>query len=69
MIAFFSDLFGRPPEEVDGVWIWRDVDSHGVTPARLGRGALTTVDPSGLPGRRRAAAGGPGRPERGTIRR
>lgn len=33
MIAFFSDLFGRPPQEVDGVWIWRDVDTHGVTPA------------------------------------
>ena len=33
MIAFFTDLFGRPPQEVDGVWIWRDVDTHGVTPA------------------------------------
>jgi hypothetical protein len=33
MIAFFSDLFGRPPQEVDGVWIWRGVDTHGVTPA------------------------------------
>jgi len=33
MIAFFSDLFGRPPQEVDGVWIWHDVDTHGVTPA------------------------------------
>jgi hypothetical protein len=33
MIGFFSDLFGRPPETVDGIWIWRDVDTHGVTPA------------------------------------
>ncbi|MDP9482750.1 MAG: hypothetical protein M3P84_05950 [Chloroflexota bacterium] len=33
MIAFFSDLFGRPPEAVDGVWIWRAVDTRGVTPA------------------------------------
>lgn len=32
MIAFFSDLFGRPPEAVDGVSIWRDVDAHGPTP-------------------------------------
>jgi hypothetical protein len=30
MIAFFSDLFGRPPEVVDGVWIWRAVDTRGV---------------------------------------
>ena len=33
MIAFFTDLFGRPPEAVDGVWIWREVDTRGVTPA------------------------------------
>jgi hypothetical protein len=33
MIAFFTDLFGRPPEAVDGVWIWRAVDVQGVTPA------------------------------------
>lgn len=33
MIAFFSDLFGRDPEAVDGVWIWRAVDVHGVSPA------------------------------------
>lgn len=32
MVAFFSDLFGRPPEAVDGVWIWRDVDTRGVSP-------------------------------------
>ena len=32
MLGFFTDLFGRPPEAVDGVWIWRDVDVHGVTP-------------------------------------
>ena len=25
MVAFFSDLFGRPPVEVDGVELWRDV--------------------------------------------
>lgn len=33
MLAFFEDLFGRPAEGVDGVWIWRDVDVQGVTPA------------------------------------
>jgi dolichyl-phosphate beta-glucosyltransferase len=33
MIGFFSDLFGRDPEAVDGVWIWRQVDVHGVSPA------------------------------------
>ncbi len=33
MIGFFTDLFGREPEEVDGVWIWRDVDTRGVAPA------------------------------------
>lgn len=33
MIAFFTDLFGRPPEAVDGVWIWRGVDTRGVAPA------------------------------------
>jgi hypothetical protein len=33
MIAFFTDLFGRPPEAVDGVWLWRAVDTRGVTPA------------------------------------
>jgi len=32
MIAFFTDLFGRPPEVVDGVWIWRAVDTRGVAP-------------------------------------
>jgi hypothetical protein len=31
MVAFFTNLFGRPPDEVDGVAIWRDVDAHGVT--------------------------------------
>ncbi len=34
MLGFFTDLFGRPPEAVDGVWIWREVDTSGVTPAR-----------------------------------
>jgi hypothetical protein len=33
MVAFFTDLFGRPPEEVDGVELWRYVDSTGVMPA------------------------------------
>ena len=33
MLAFFEDLFGRPGEGVDGVWIWRDVDVRGVAPA------------------------------------
>lgn len=32
MLAFFGDLFGRAPEAVDGVWIWRQVDIHGVSP-------------------------------------
>jgi hypothetical protein len=31
MVTFFSDLFGRPPQEVDGVEIWRDVDRAGVS--------------------------------------
>ena len=31
MVAFFTNLFGRPPEDVDGVAIWRDVDVRGVT--------------------------------------
>jgi hypothetical protein len=30
MVAFFTDLFGRPPDEVDGVELWRHVDSAGV---------------------------------------
>lgn len=33
MVAFFTDLFGRPPEEVDGVELWRFVDAAGVVPA------------------------------------
>ena len=33
MITFFTDLFGRSPEEVDGVEIWREVDRRGVSPA------------------------------------
>jgi hypothetical protein len=32
MVAFFTDLFGRPPQEVDGVQVWRDVDVSGVAP-------------------------------------
>jgi hypothetical protein len=31
MVAFFTDLFGRAPAEVDGVEIWRDVDTNGVS--------------------------------------
>jgi len=33
MRDFFTDLFGRPPETVDGVQLWRHVDTHGVAPA------------------------------------
>jgi hypothetical protein len=33
MVAFFTDLFGRPPDVVDGVELWRGVDSAGVVPA------------------------------------
>lgn len=32
MVAFFTDLFGRAPVEVDGVEIWRNVDRTGVAP-------------------------------------
>ncbi len=28
MVVFFTDLFGRPPIEVDGVQLWRDVSSR-----------------------------------------
>lgn len=30
LIAFFSDLFGRPPQYVGEIAIWRDVDVRGV---------------------------------------
>lgn len=30
LIAFFSDLFGRSPQYVDEIAIWRDVDIRGV---------------------------------------
>jgi hypothetical protein len=36
MVAFFTDLFGRAPEEVDGVQLWRDVggqDQENTGPA------------------------------------
>ena len=33
MIAFFTDLMGRDPENVEGVQIWRDVQQEGVAPA------------------------------------
>jgi hypothetical protein len=32
MVGFFTDLFGRPPDEVDGVEIWKGVDESGVPP-------------------------------------
>jgi hypothetical protein len=30
MVGFFTDLFGRPPEEIDGVQVWTDVRRLGV---------------------------------------
>ncbi|CAM3217571.1 hypothetical protein BST27_23560 [Mycobacterium intermedium] len=33
MLAFFTDLFGRPPERVEGIAIWRDVNVRGVVAA------------------------------------
>lgn len=35
LIAFFTDLVGRPPELLEGVALWRDIDVRGisVTPA------------------------------------
>ena len=33
MVAFFTDLLGRPPVEVDGVALWRDVHEVGVASA------------------------------------
>lgn len=33
MLAFFTDLFGRPPERVGGIAIWRDVNVWGVVAA------------------------------------
>ena len=32
MAAFFEDLLGRPPQETDGVLLWRGVDDQGVAP-------------------------------------
>lgn len=34
MVGFFTDLFGRPPLEIDGVELWRDVNRSGVAPVR-----------------------------------
>ncbi|MGH7685940.1 MAG: hypothetical protein ACREN2_03885 [Candidatus Dormibacteria bacterium] len=31
MIKFFTDLFGRPAQNVDGVAIWRDIKKEGVS--------------------------------------
>ena len=36
MVEFFTDLLGRPPVEVDGVALWRDVHKAGVAPAPPG---------------------------------
>jgi hypothetical protein len=35
LVAFFTDLAGRPPELVEGVALWRDIDVRemSVTPA------------------------------------
>jgi hypothetical protein len=33
MVSFFRDLLGRDPDEVEGVFLWRDVDAQGVAPA------------------------------------
>lgn len=33
MVAFFTDLFGRPPRNVDGVQLWANVQQEGVAPA------------------------------------
>ncbi|MGO9508663.1 MAG: hypothetical protein ACLPXZ_15420 [Mycobacterium sp.] len=32
MLAFFADLFGRAPERVGGIAIWRDINVRGVVP-------------------------------------
>lgn len=34
MMAFFTDLFGRSPERIGGIAIWRDVNVRGVVPRR-----------------------------------
>jgi hypothetical protein len=39
MVAFFTNLFGRPPDEIDGVAIWSDVDVDGVTGVTLAGGS------------------------------
>jgi hypothetical protein len=31
LIAFFTDLFGRPPELVEGVALWRDIDVRRIS--------------------------------------
>lgn len=33
MVAFFTDLMGRPPQDIDGVQLWADVQQQGVSPA------------------------------------
>jgi hypothetical protein len=44
MVAFFADLFGRPPDELDGVELWRHVDSAGRS--RIANsGSTALVDP------------------------
>jgi hypothetical protein len=32
MVGFFTDLFGHPPIEVDGVELWKGIDASGVSP-------------------------------------
>ena len=32
MLAFFTDLFGRAPERVGGVAIWRDINVREIPP-------------------------------------
>lgn len=32
MVTFFTDLFGQPPVDMDGVAMWRDVHDTGVAP-------------------------------------
>lgn len=33
MVAFFTDLFGRSPQDIDGVQLWANVQQEGVAPA------------------------------------
>ena len=33
LLAFFTDLFGRPPDIIDEVAIWRDINVRGIPPS------------------------------------